>query len=99
MHTYLVKAYEFRKAQSARIKQVPVTDKCFSELPVKVNECREARDILEIQRIRLGAVFGFESRGVRIRLARCSDLIGAAFGFTNSELSRKSIEFPKACGI
>ena len=58
-----------------------MSDKCFSELPVKANECREARDILEIQRIRLGAVFRFDSLGVRIRLALCSDSIGAVFGF------------------
>ena len=58
-----------------------MSDKCFSELPVKANELRKERDIWEIQRIRIGAVFGFDSRGVRIRMARCSDSIGAVFGF------------------
>ena len=33
--------------QSARITGVPLSDKCFSELPVNSNECREARDILK----------------------------------------------------
>ena len=58
-----------------------MSDKCFSELPVKANGFLKERDIWEIQRIRVGAVFGIDSRGVRIQLAQCLDLISAMLGF------------------
>ena len=47
----------------------PLTTKCVSELPVRAHEFRKARGILEILRVRLGAVFGFDWHGVRIRVA------------------------------
>ena len=59
----------------------PLTTKCLSELPVRAHEFRRACGILEILRIRLGAVFGFDWHGVRIRVAWCSDSTGAVFGF------------------
>ena len=46
----------------------------LQRIPVKAIELRKACGILEIHRIRNGAVFGLDWRGVRIRLARCSDL-------------------------
>ena len=55
----------------------PLANKCFSKLPIKALELRKARSMWEIQRIRLRAVFGFDWRGVRIRLARSSDLTWA----------------------